>query len=462
VGKKNTLRFATVGALCLHSVPVPAQDVSGVQQIFGIEQGLEYGRNTSLSVPADGDRLAATSTLSYGIVTETRTQRLSFDIQGTYLIESEAGDTGGAIDGPVLTLSYSREAANASLDVSAEYRTEQIESLRSLTDFLGEDGVLDAPDDFTDLTGTGRRTRYSADATLVLGREDPLGFQFDLRTSGTTYQDETDPDLTDETEVGVGAATRLRISPVLTGTVGLSYAVTEEEDAAQTRRTVSDLDFGVIYDISERATLEATIGSSRTRTETTTDDTETTGLTGRLALGYDMSNGDISASLDASRDVEGDQVLTLLVSRDLALPAGSLSASIGATSQENDDVSLIGSLDWRQELPTSSLLLRLDRSVTVDSDADTRRRTLAGAYYTYDINTFSGLTLGATYVVSEASSATNEVTRSDITATYSYALTRDWDLNTAVGYTVRDEDTVGRATSPLVAVSIAREFTARR
>lgn len=445
-------------AACL----LPVAAATAQETVFGIEQGLEYGRNTSLSVPAEGDRLSAVTRLSYELTTATRTQELSFGADAVFRIENFDDETTSEFESPTVTLAYSREGANGSFDIAARYATRDIDTLPLISDFIGDDGVLDLPEDFADLTGSGQRTDYAATSTLVVGSAAPLRFQLDLGVSGTTYDDVTDPDLEDSETANIGLTTGLRFSDVFTGRVGLRYAVTQEDDATDTRREVTSLSIGAIYEISPRATLDASIGTERTVTEETTGDDETSGLTGRLAFGYDMPNGDVQVVLDASRDVEGDRITTFTIGRSIELPAGELSASLGVTNLENDDVSLIGSIDWTRELPTSQVLFRLNRSVSVDSDADTRRRTLAGAYYDYQVNRLSALNLGLTYILDEESDASNRVERADLIAGYSYALTADWDLRTGLGFSVRDEDTVGRAEATVVTISIGREFRARR
>ncbi len=462
VAVKFVLRTGIGGVVCLTLAPALAQEAGGIQTTFGIEQSIELGRNPALSIPADGDRTTLATRLSYGLVTETRTQRLSFDAESTFRIEDVDGETESAFESPALTFGYTREGANSSLDLSASYVRRDIDTLPLLSDFVGDDGVLDLPDDFTDLVGTGERTSYAVAGSLVVGTSAPLQFQLDLGASGTQYEDASDPDLEDIESANVGLLTTLRISPVMTGTGALRYSRTEEDDATETRITTRNIDAGLIYEISPRATFGATIGIERTETEETIGDTETSGLTGGLDFGYDMPNGDLTLSFDASRDVAGDEILTFVIGRSLELPAGSLAATLGVTQPENDDVEMVGSLDWTRELPTSRLLFRLNRTVTVDTDADTRRRSQAAAYYTYVVNPASSLNLGASFVVSEESSAENRVERTDLTASYSYALTENWDLNSTIGYTIRDEDTVGRAESSLITLSLGREFKARR
>ncbi|MEJ6404890.1 hypothetical protein [Yoonia sp. 2307UL14-13] len=451
------MRFG-VGAAAILSAPM----VNAQETVFGVEQGFEFGRNTALTVPESGDRTSALTRLSYGLTSATRTQELSFGAAGAFRFEEIDGEQDSGFEDPEVTLAYSQEATNGSFDLTGRFARSEIDTLPGIADLVGDDGTIDVPEDLTDLFGTGQRTSYAATGSLVIGRDRAIQFTFDLGATGVLYEDVTDPDLVDTRTVNAGLTTALQFSKVTTGTVGLRFARTEEEDALETERDVRGIDLGMIYEATPRATLDARIGAEQTITTTTTEETETDGLTGGLGLEYEMPNGTLTATLDAARDVAGDQILTARVGRELELPAGALSTTIGVTRPENEDIAWIGTIDWTREFPTGLLQFRLDRSVTVDTDADTRRRTLAGLLYAYEINRVSDLSIGITHVVSEESAATARVERTDLVGVYNYALTENWDLSAGLGLTQRDEDGVGQADSAQISLSIGREFRAPR
>jgi hypothetical protein len=462
VGGKMITRSGILSALCLPIPSVMAQDAGGVQIVAGIEQGIEAGRNIALEVPDEGNSLATTTRLSFGISSETPIERLSLDLNGVYRIEDQAGETNAGFEDPALTLRYTRNGANGSFDVSANYTRAQVDTLRTITDFVPPDGEVEIPADFTDLTGTGERTAYGADATLILGRDSPLGFQFDLGTSGIIYSDTTDTGLTDIRRARVEAATRLQLSPKLTGNVSAGYETIDEDDATQTERVIRNVGVGLTYLASPRATIDTSIGYVWNRTDETTGVTNDDNVTGRLAFGYDMPNGVAGAVFDTSRTDDGTSILSARLSRSLSLPAGLLSASIGVTQPGDNDVALIGSLNWAQPLPTGRIAARVDRSVGLDADNDIRLTTVVGADYGYDINPVSSLSLGLSYAVSDASPGANRVEQANVAATYSHALTADWDFNATADFTVRDETDVGQATSPQISATIGRTFRTRR
>ncbi|WP_342078255.1 hypothetical protein [Yoonia sp. SS1-5] len=456
------MRSGLVGALAVGATPGFAQD-GGIQTTFGIAQSIEGVRNPALAIPAEDADIAATTTLSYSIVSETRTQLFRFGADSSFRIEYDDDDELiGEFEAPTLTFGYTRAGATSSFSASARFLREEIDSAPDFSDFVTDDGILEIPDDFTDLSGTGRRTGYTVASILTLGRDRPLGFEFEIGTSGVLYEDVTDPDLTDVTNVSARVGTLLRFSDVLSGRLSYGYSLTEEDDTAETVRRTQSIGAGLTYNLSPRSTFDIGIGAEQTETEVTTGTSEVDGLTGRLGYRQVMPNGDLTAVLDASRDVAGDLLLEFRLGRSLALPTGTLAVSVGATRPDGDDPAFIGTVDYTYILPDQRILLRLDRSVTIDLEDDIRRRTLLGAFYSYDINRFSSLSLGISHIVAEESDAAGRVERTDLTGSYSYALTADWDLSAGFAYSVRDEEAVGEADSSLISISLSREFTSRR
>ncbi|MCQ0090460.1 hypothetical protein [Roseovarius sp. M141] len=462
MGKKAALRRSILGALCLPIPSVMAQDAGGIQVVVGVEQGIELGSNIGLEIPDEGNSISAPTRLTFGLSSETRVQQLNFEAGGTYRFENLDGENDSELDATNMALGYTRNGANASLSVFADYTVEQIDTLRTFDDFV-DGGEVELPSDFTDLSGDGLRTSYSAEATLILGNEDaPLGFQFDLGTSGTTYDDATDADLTNEERAFVAAAARAQLSPVLTGTLGAGYTYVDEDDATETKRDIQNVDVGVSYLISPRTTIDAGLGYVWNRTEETTGVTNFDGPTGLLGVNYDLPNGSVGAILDSRRAEDGTRIQSVRVLRDMELPAGPLSASIGLARGGSEDPAVVGSLNWVKLLPSGSFTARLDRSMIVDSDDDLRVTTLGGLDYRYDINEISSLIFDLSYAVSEASDAADRVDEGSFTATYSRALTAEWDFNAAVGYRMRDESGTGQANSFLISATIGRSFSTWR
>ena len=174
-----------------------------------------------------------------------------------------------------------------------------------------------------------------------------------------------------------------------------------------------------------------------------------------------MPNGEITADLDLVSDEDGAERRNLLVGRSMELPDGALSYSLGVTDPEFADTALIGSLNWQRTLPSGQFSINFNRNVVSNNTDATQLATSLAVNYNHQINTTSSVGLSLFYGVTDATVDANGVEQTELSATYSHALTEDWNLNTGVNYQVRDEDTVGRADSPSVFLSIGRRFDFR-
>lgn len=461
VGKTPVARAVLVGALCLPILPALAQEAGGLRLTFGIDQRLELADNLALEDPAEGSSATASTRLSFGLLTETQTQRLRLDGNAAFFIEDTPDTDGVETDfrTPELRLSYTREAADALFDLSARYRESDVDRL-DLADFTNEDGVIVLPEDFGDLRGQGTRTEYGARTRLELGREAPVGFVFGAGFTAVDYSGTSSGNLDNFERSDVSGQLRLRLSPVMTATTGLRQDTFESNDPQTADRTTTTADLGLEYALSPRTRTSASLGFSEVeRTEGGVTDT-TSGLIGSLRLDHDMPNGAVTADLDVDLDEEGDQRANLLFGRSLDLPDGALSARLGLTSGGGGDVGIIGGLDWRRDLPDGAITARIDRRVSQSSTDESRVTTLLALGYSKNINALSGLDLALNYAEAEGTSQSEGSTRTSVSATYRRALTEDWNLNTGVSYRTRSQDDEN-ASSPSVFLSIGRRFEVR-
>jgi hypothetical protein len=463
VGKRTITRAALLGAVCLPILPALAQEIDAVRMNFGIDQRFEAGDNLGLDNPSQGNSSISTTRLSFGLISETERQSLAFDVSGALTIQDTPTTDGTETTWgtPRFRLAYDLDGADSALGVNANYSVAFIDTL-SFADFINEDGILELPEDFSSLAGTGERTNYGLNATLALGQNAPLGFDLSAGVSGIDYTNVTDPNLFDYNRSFLGARALLRFSPVLTGSVGLRYSTYDASDNEQTYRTRTTGNIGLEYEISSRAALEASLGVTEVNTETLDQPTtNTTSPVGSLGYTYDMPNGGLTADFVASADENGNERLNFVVGRNLELPDGNLSFTLGLTDPEFGDVAPIGSLNWERNLPAGQITAQISRKVSSSNNDDTALTTLVAFGYDQNINDVSGFGLNFTYGESDATENTGQVTRTGISATYRHALTQDWNLNTGVNYRTRDEEGEGQASSPSIFLSIGRNFDFR-
>ncbi|WP_415184813.1 hypothetical protein [Phaeovulum sp.] len=456
MSKKLIKRAAILAVMGNCVMPAFAQE-AGMTFHLGLEERLIYGSNLALETPAEGNTALATTMLTFGMVSQTRTQTFTFDLAGGL----EAGHDPGisdhsGISNPSAKLGYSRESANANIAFGTYYRRERVDFLRDLDDFIDDEGELDLPEDLADLNGTGWRNRYGADAKLEVGAAAPLGLILSAAFTGTNYSDTSDPELTDKRRQNYDATVRAHLSDVAEGMLTFGHERYDEEDADQTRRDTDTVELGLSYAMSERTRWTAGLGYANIDTRESGVTTTEEGPTARLGVDVDMPNGTAGADFVAITDQNGRRS-TITVNRALDLPTGAVFAELGVTKGEEFDAVMVGALNWRHDMPRGQFTARAERKANSD-DSDQTTSTALILNYGHELTTVSGVQFGVSYAQIDKTSG-NQVDRANVSASYIQALTPDWDMNLGVAWKMRDEETVGRATSEEVFVSLSRDFS---
>lgn len=443
--RRSGIAFGGVCAVTTVLSPVAgmAQE-GGVLLTFGIENRLELAHNEALAVPAEGTDVANATVLSFGLSSETALDRLSFLASGAAIIENAAGDSGTEFDFGRTTaaLEYRREVPSALLELSASVRTDDI---GSFDDLAAEDE-------------SGTQTDYALAARLEAGRTAALGFAIGIEYEATDYQDATDPDLVDFEEARADAALILRFSEVATGRIGARYSERDEETPGTTVTETLVTYAGLDYSVSQRLDLSAEIGYAEIETEDFDIIDRVTGPDLRLGATYDLAIGTMSARLLVSTDEDDDRRETFEIGRDLETPRDTISARLGVTRADTTGTDLVGFLLWERALPDGSLAFELGRSVSFDDDDGETATSTLTATWAKNISDISSISLDITYEQSDSDVETIE--QLTLGAGYTQRLTQDWNLDTGVGYRIRD-DLDGTARSPSIFVALSREFQIR-
>jgi hypothetical protein len=438
-----------LGVSCLALSPVAAQDSdeAGVRLYFDLEQEFEAGDNVDLDVPSEGSSTSSATRLTFGLSSITPIAQLDLSASAALVIENTPDTDGTETDlgRPEFVLDYVREVPEARFALSARFRTDDVDAF--------EDEDLDVDDD------EGTRTDYGLGFAFDFMRTAPLSFGIEAAYDRTEYEDTIDPDLNDTETQFVGLEARLRFSEVLTGIGNLSFESEDEEDDAETLTETVIASFGVEYLASSRLGVTAALGWTEIDTTEFGIVDRTSGPVAQFGLDYAMTNGNATADIILTTDEDEGERVRFLVGRSLELPDGALDAQIGVTSAEDAGTDLIGALDWTRTLPNGEVGINLAREVSYDDDDDeTEVETSLAIDWTREINALSSISLDLSYEVSDAPS--ERIEEGEIGATYSYALTADWALNSGVSYSVRDDED-GWAESPLVFLTIGRRFDFR-
>jgi hypothetical protein len=430
---------------------------------FGISSTLSATDNYSLR-PNGGDSAELFDTrLSFGYLNRRANDVFRVDLSGL-LRAIEPPGSRRTFDDQSARLGYDREGVNSALSFGADY---SLASVNSLDPFDQNRFFEDDPLEENDLAeDQGDREQISTRFSFEAGLNNPIGFILEGRYREQTYSGTTDPDLFDTEFFNLTGTTRFTLSPVTEARVVLRYDDYTADDAPQTDRRTSSVNLGLTQALSPIDTLDVSLGFQSIETDETIlgvrqSDTET-GVVGSFDLTRELTRGTIGTTFDLRESVNG-QTATWLVNRAVPLPRGAIEISLGATSDVSDTIRPVGSVDFTHEMVRSTLTASLERQVATSSRSNELRTTSASLAYNYEINSLSDVNFSANYAeLSRAGGpAVNDTTRTDLRATYSRRLTRDWRLSSGYEYRMRDETGVSSATSNRVFLTLERDFTVR-
>ena len=397
-----------------------AQDGGGLQLTFGVEQRFEVTDNLGLDVVSAGTTSQASTRLSFGLLTETRSARLEFDTSAS-LRAANGPDFSGtevSLSDPQMSLAYSRQAANAELEVSGFVRQTDVEFLRSLEDFIDDTGQIVLPDD---VTGTGNQLSYGMDVALTWGREAPVEVSLSAGISGLDYSDTSSGSLFDSQRQRAGVTMRLDLTPVTEASVSLRYSTYDDDDPTTTRRDTVSFEAG---------------------------------------LDHRLLRGSLTSRLTAV-DTEDGTRLGFRVGREIDLPAGAVSASVGATRSATGETNVTGALTVRKDLPLGQITAEVRRSVIAGNDDSEQLVNAVSLGYSQTLTPLASLNLDLSYIQNRQTATGADTTNASVSATYRYALTEDWGMDLGYRHRMRDEDGVGRAHSNSVFMVLQRDFNFR-
>ena len=437
---------------------------------FGLGLTLRAEDNPDLSVRDDDDgETTLAADLSFGALSQTRTQRLALDVETDVALGSnpQRDEDTLEVESPRLSFAYEREGARASFGAALSYSRIDLDEARLID--LG-DLFDDLPDRDDLVISGGTRTDLEAEVEIVTGLGRPLGFELQLRADRRIYDGTDDPTLTDRDIDEAEGALRLDVTPLLTARLTFD-ASTLDDDSGETRDTRA---YGVsaVYDATARATLTAALGTSEIdalRGVDLDDDgiddalrrTETSGVEASVGIVYDMPRGTLSAEIESELEERGRRD-TLRVARAFEpLEGVDLSASVGVSREEGADATLVADIAYAQELARGALTASLERRAGTSSDGDAVAATQASLGILQQVNRVSRISLDLDFAQVEGSGeGGGDESQSELRLAYIRDLTPDWSLSAGYELSRRgegDED----ATSNALFLTLGRDFLIR-
>ena len=471
---RSALRIASGSAVAGTFVLVQAasgQDTTepaGLRLVIDYTAGIEVDTNEPLDDPSPGTSAALVNDLDFAILSNTRTQSFALTFGGELTYGSDPEDeeeSGFALEWqePEYRLQYSREAANARLGASAYRLQREVDTIEPFFIDLDGDTVIDETG-FEEVDGT--LTETGATVTLETRIDAPISTTYTGSYQARTFSDTDNPELYDRVEYRFATRTRLRFSDVSIGRVNLGLRQYEYSGGRNLEGETLTASFGLARELSPILTVDLEIGYSKNREEETIDNIafveENHGPNFTAQLTRGVINGSYFVTYDRGL-VEDTFRNTLTFGRDISMQNYTLNASFGLTALDGEEPAPTAALLYARDLPNGRFRASFRRTVTLDTEDEERSLTSAAAEYSHEINETSSFSLGFDYalVASPGGEQTeNDESRATFSATYTRALTRDWNMT--VGYRGRSKSTETEdAFSNAVFVNLGRQFIFR-
>lgn len=429
----------------------------GFQIDFDVNSTVKVDDNFQLKVGGSAASTYISDTkFTFGLSSITQNQKIDLSASTILRFADIPGRTVRGFEDQTLRFAYQIDAANSQLSINARYRNVDREFLNPFkveqeeqqnSGLVGDGGTLEA---------------WSTGLTYETGLNDPIGFKLQLNHQDRAYTNVTNPQLFDATTDTVDATVRMRMSAVtdLIFSTGVTYY--DADDAVQTDRESTRYSVGLRTEIDPALVLDAQVGYSRIETDTLFTSTTRTGATGAVSLTKTLPNGTADASLAVTQNVNGGRS-TLTFGRSLQLPSGTLSGRLGLTKGDTGSAAWVGSLGYTHQLKDSDVSVSVNRSATTNSLDQEILNTRVSVGYNLAVDNDSSLGLGLDWGRTEKNGAGAAATidLTNLSASYTYALTQDWNLTGGVLYRHRYDSGAGSADSNSVYVTLNRGFSFR-
>lgn len=403
--------------------PVIAQaqsyETGGIQLTFGTKIGLQTQSNATLSSADPGRTSTATSALSIGVLTETRSQRFAIDL-GLQLrgANAPAGATpsSGFVD-PFVAVEYMREVASARLSFAAAYRETD---LSQNADLIGPTGGI------TIATGTATRRYADAEMELEWGLDTPVSYGILARVENTTYRDGAATGigggaLNDTKRQMISASLQMDLNPVVRLRNTLSYRMFSEKNVPGQRQT---LDFASV-------------------------------------LKLDRPLGDLDLTLGYTDTPEGHR-LRAETNRDFEMPVGQLRTGLGVARGVTGDTYVTGQVQFRQTVPRGGFEARMNRVLASSDQTDKERiNTSVNIRYRTEISALSALIFKADWGRSKDTTSKLSTTTSAIGISYTRDVTRNLTFEVGLRHRRQSDDVTGQSRSNEVFIGLGHVLVTR-
>jgi opacity protein-like surface antigen len=404
-----------------------------------VSERLTADSNYQLDDPSPGTSYYADTRLELGYLNQTPTQTfaLGLDTGLRALWEADEPFDFTLASPTSADLDYANEWADGLFDANLRYRQRQVNTILDLDD---EEPIGPGGDNLDQLQGDTREMRYDANIGVAWGTSSPSSYELRFLATHFDYSDD-DTNRVPRTTLEGQAGWALQFDPVLAGTLDADYLHYEADNEDNTELNDAELVAGLLYTPSENFALGGGLGYSK-------------------RVRYD---DDVTGDRETTQDNSGPSARANFryVTPDLVL-SGNARYTTAAPDPE-----FSGALRASYLLPRGRINGRLFQTYTA-SDTGNQQTRVTGIVVglVRDINAVSSLGLDFAWAVQEDVEdvadlpGEPDIHRTNVTATYSYALTEQVSADVGYRFRQREEDP-DNAVSHAVFIELGRSFATR-
>ncbi len=347
---------------------------------------------------------------------------------------------------------------------AVDYTLEGVDSKLSINLFQNWDTLLyaDTASLPSEATGTedGMLVQTGGKLVYAFGDAAPIGAALELNYKRSDYLNTTAAGLINNQSWGGTLSTRASLTPTTEARLSLGYSFLTLDDAAQTERSTRSVSLGISQDLTPLWSLDGSLGYTNIFTDQTALATTATsyGFTGALGVSRELQDGRLTARMTRSQDVNG-AVNTFRFGRDMELPRGTLSGSIGTDWRDGGQFMYSGEVNYTEQFRDGTLSINLARNLSLNADNADVVTTKVGIDYSLELTQFDnfGLSFDWTRNVDGGGGSVVTSDYKTLGASYTHELTESWNLETGARTRLSD-DVNGTRSDNWLFVRLAHKF----
>ena len=433
-------------------LPDTAEPESASRFFLDVREELRFSDNPDLEFDdAAEDVLTARTVLEGGYISRTSIDTFELLFGVDLDLRSRDSNDNAGIQRPTVSINWDRDVGNARFGLNLGYS--EFDLGTDTGTFFNED--TDSIDFGTIDQGTRQTTDIGFDGGF--GLERPFGGNYLVSQRQIRYSDTEDPDLLDADRFTAEGDIFFVLSPRITAGLEAGYIDFDEEGEGAIDTVTTFYSAFADTQINSRLSGRFSLGWEEvedTGAVNTTEDGVVFGvdLTQETPRGENLLElGSIITSAGRRNEVR--------IGQRFEQSTRQLGYSVGLSDTEGSDVRPLFGLNWVEELPRGTFNVSLEQTPFTDRDTGSQINTLFTFGYVQDLTTRSGIGVDLSYLnVNELGTGEADTQRLDLSLTYRYALTEDWDLTSGISLVRADEDGAESRDSNTIFIGLGRRF----